>query len=173
MRLFTLGHGTATQEALAGRIRSASLERLVDVRTVPKSRRFAHVWSERLALWVPQETGALYAWEPALGGFRRTHPGSQNTALRHPAFRGYADYMQTGEFQSALAALLKHAAGARTAVLCSETLWWRCHRRLIADAATLLHGVEVLHVLPGGKMQVHVPTAGVRIVGEALRYDGA
>lgn len=139
---------------------------------MPKSRRFPHVWEEALRIWIPQRTGAEYSRAAALGGFRKTTPSSKNVALRNLAFRGYADYMETAEFREALKRLLDDARTRPTAIMCSETLWWRCHRRLIADAATILHGADVLHLMHGGSLKPHVPTEGVRRVGEELlRYD--
>jgi uncharacterized protein (DUF488 family) len=122
--------------------------------------------------WVPEQTRSTYLWEPALGGFRKRDRNSSNVALRHPSFRAYADYMETYAFTNALATLLAHMATARIAILCSETVWWRCHRRLIADAVFLLHGVRVEHLMHDGKLRPHIPTAGVR-GSEAgkLRYD--
>lgn len=170
--LLTLGHGTAGADELAALIRDAGIELVVDVRTVPKSRRNPHVRREEMERWIPELSGAAYRWSPALGGFRKGAPDSPNVALRHPSFRAYADYMETPAFESALGELLAGAAETRTAIMCSETLWWRCHRRLISDAATLLHGADVRHLMHDGKLQAHVPTAGVRIAGEgALRYD--
>ncbi len=170
--LLTLGHGTATQEELARLIREAAIESIVDIRTVPKSRRHPHFWREEMERWIPQLTGSTYRWEAALGGFRRGDRNSHNVALRHPSFRAYADYMETAAFTQALGALLARAATARVAILCSETLWWRCHRRLVSDAAVLLHGVPVEHLMHDGKRRPHLPTAGVRVTptGE-LRYD--
>lgn len=172
VELLTFGHGTASQDDLAALISGAGIERVVDVRTVPKSRLHPHVWAERMAEWVPREAGAAYVWQPALGGFRKAHAESPNTALRNSSFRGYADYMETEPFCAALTELVDEAAAARVAIMCSETLWWRCHRRLISDAATLLHDVSVRHLLPGGKTQPHVLTQGVRRAGSTLRYDG-
>lgn len=92
--------------------------------------------------------------------------------LRHPAFRAYADYMETEPFSAALRDLLTEAARQHTALMCSETVWWRCHRRLISDALVLLHGVEVRHLMHDGKLRPHLPTAGVRVTDERqLRYD--
>jgi uncharacterized protein (DUF488 family) len=145
IQLLTLGHGTAGADELAALIRDAGIELIVDVRKVPKSRRHPHYWREEMERWVPELSGSAYRWEPALGGFRKADPDSSNVALRHPAFRAYADYMATDAFASALDDLLKPAAQTRTAILCSESLWWRCHRRLISDAATLLSGIEVQH----------------------------
>ncbi len=168
----TIGHGTASADELAALLRSAGVASLVDVRTVPKSRRHPHFWREELEVWIPQLAGCSYTWAPALGGFRKAHPDSRNFALRHPAFRGYADYMETPPFREALRDVLEQAAGVQTAVMCSESLWWRCHRRLIADAAQLLHGVEVLHLMHDGKLRPHVPTPGARVdASGVLRYD--
>ncbi len=170
--LVTLGHGTATSDQLAQLIRGASIASLIDVRTVPKSRRHPQFGREEMERWIPQSAAAAYRWEPRLGGFRKARPESPNVALRHPSFRGYADYMETGEFANALAQLLADAKDAQTAVMCSESLWWRCHRRLVADAAQLLHGVEVRHLMHDGSLRPHQPTAGVRVTPEGtLRYD--
>lgn len=172
MSFLTLGHGTATLEELARIIREASIESLVDVRTVPKSRRHPQFWREEMERWVPDCSGSTYRWEPELGGFRTSHRNSPNVALRHPSFRAYADYMETDAFMLALAELLEQAASSQLAIMCSETLWWRCHRRLIADAALLLHGVPVQHLMHDGKLRPHVPTAGVRTTADGtLRYD--
>ncbi len=170
--LLTLGHGTAGADELAALIRDAGIESIVDVRTVPKSRRHPHYWREEMERWVPQLSGSAYRWEPALGGFRKANPDSSNVALRHPSFRAYADYMGTDAFVSALDELLQQAAETRTAVLCSESLWWRCHRRLIADAAALLHGADVRHLMHDGRLQPHVRTAGSRVTADGrLCYD--
>ena len=172
MDLLTLGHGTLAQADLARVIERAQIDRIVDVRTVPKSRTHPWVWGDRMALWVPEEAHAEYVWERDLGGFRTPRPGSHHTALRNAAFRGYADYMETDRFRAALSTLVDSLPKRRVAILCSETLWWRCHRRLIADAAVLLHGVDVQHVMPNGALQKHPPTGGVRREGDLLLYDG-
>jgi uncharacterized protein (DUF488 family) len=170
--LLTLGHGTATADELARLIREAAIESIVDVRTVPKSRRHPQFWREEMERWVPEKTGSSYFWGPALGGFRKVDRNSSNVALRNPSFRAYADYMETGAFRDALAELLARAATAHVAILCSETVWWRCHRRLISDAASLLHRVPVWHLMHDGKLRPHIPTAGVRVTEmRELRYD--
>ncbi|HEV3155461.1 MAG TPA: DUF488 domain-containing protein [Candidatus Baltobacteraceae bacterium] len=170
--LYTFGHGTLTQAEIAQLVKRAGLARVVDVRTVPKSRTHPWVWSDQMAAWIPEEAGAEYVWERDLGGFRTPQPTSHHTALRNPSFRGYADYMETERFLSALNRLVESLPQRKTAIMCSETLWWRCHRRLIADAATLLHGVNVSHLMPTGRSQPHVLTEGVRRVDDTLRYDG-
>ncbi len=174
LTLLTLGHGTATAEEFAELVRGARVDAIVDVRSVPKSRRHPQFWREAMEAWVPAQSGSAYRWEPALGGFRPRHPGSLNIALRHPSFRSYADYMETDVFADALRGVLGEAAEARVAVMCSETLWWRCHRRLISDAAVLLHDVRVEHLMHDGKLRPHIPTEGVRVTEDGrLRYDVA
>ena len=143
--VLTFGHGKATEEELAALIRGAGITRVVDVRSVPKSRVHPHVWAERLALWIPAETGATYQWERELGGFRKPNPHSPNVALRHPSFRGYADYMRTPQFVNAIDKLVETSKDPGTAIMCSESVWWRCHRRLIADALVLTRGIDVWH----------------------------
>jgi len=171
-RILTVGHGRLEAASFAALVRGAGVEQLVDVRSVPKSRAHPHFWGERMASWVPDLAGARYDWRPALGGFRKARPDSPNVALRHPSFRGYADYMQTPDFVNALTELVRDAEHATLAVMCSETLWWRCHRRLIADALLMLHGVEVHHLMHDGKEPRHRLTPGVRRLSEdALQYD--
>ena len=180
MRIITFGHGTAGEVELAALIRGAGIQTVADVRSVPKSRAHPHVWAERMAQWVPDLAGATYEWHRELGGFRKTRPDSPNVTLRHPAFRGYADYMQTAAFGVALGAILDDASKNLTAIMCSETLWWRCHRRLIADALVLLHGVDVQHLtlrqaqhaVPTGALTPHRPTPGARVLPSGvLQYD--
>ena len=172
MQLFTLGHGTASEIDLAALMRANGARSIVDVRSVPKSRAHQHVWAERLALWVPDLADASYDWRKGLGGFRRPRPDSPNVALRHPAFRGYADYMQTPEFLAELERLMRDADATPSAIMCSESLWWRCHRRLIADAATLLYGAEVQHIMHSGPPRAHALTEGVRVLpAGVLQYD--
>jgi uncharacterized protein (DUF488 family) len=168
--LLTLGHGMAPAEELVALLNEAGVERLVDVRTAPGSRRLPHVRREAMADWLGA-AGVAYRWEPEFGGFRKPDPASVNTALRHPAFRGYADYMRTPRFWAALDRLLAEAGAAPTAAMCAETLWWRCHRRLLADAAVLVRGAEVLHLDHRGRLEPHRPTEGVRRDGDLLAYD--
>jgi uncharacterized protein (DUF488 family) len=169
-RLLTVGHGTATAEELATLLADAGVERLVDVRTAPGSRRHPQFRGEAMRRWLP-ETGVAYRWERELGGWRKPDPASVNRVLRHPAFRGYADYMRTPPFWAALDRLLGLAVAAPTAAMCSEALWWRCHRRLLADAAVLVRGAEVLHLDHRGRLEPHNPTEGVRRDGDLLAYD--
>jgi len=171
-RLLTVGHGTAAADALAGLLESAGTERLVDVRSFPGSRRSPQFRRDELERWVPA-AGIGYRWEQRLGGRRRMAPGSPNIALRNSSFRGYADYMDSEPFRTALDELLAEALQQVTAMMCAESLWWRCHRRLIADAAVLLHDVEVRHLGHDGKLSEHQLTEGVRVAADRLVYDGS
>ncbi|HZG05898.1 MAG TPA: DUF488 domain-containing protein [Streptomyces sp.] len=164
--LVTFGHGTAGRERLAGLLTEAGIALVVDVRTAPGSRRDPDVARDRLAQWLP-EHGIGYRWEKRLGGFRRPPPDSPDTVWRNASFRGYAAHTRDASFRAALDALLLDAARTATAVMCSETVWWRCHRRLIADAAVVIRGVPVLHLMHDGRLTPHTPTPGVR-----LREDG-
>jgi len=169
MTLFTIGHGTVDAETFVRRLAATPVERVVDVRRFPGSRRWPWFAGDAMAVWLPLQ-GVAYEQSADLGGRRRPQPDSPNVALRESGFRGYADYMETAPFRDAFAALRAAAAERPTAVMCSETLWWRCHRRLIADAAVLLAGDEVIHVV-GDTLQPHRLTSGVRLDGDRLVYD--
>ena len=169
-RLLTVGHGTASAGELVALLEGAEVERLADVRTAPGSRRHPHVRREAMAGWLGA-AGVAYRWEPELGGRRRPVPGSVHHALRNDSFRGYADHMRQPRFWAALDRLLAEAAAEPTVAMCSETLWWRCHRRLLADAAALVRGAEVMHLDHRGRLEPHRPTEGVRRDGDLLAYD--
>ena len=170
--LVTFGHGTATADQLLVLLRGTGVESVVDIRTAPGSRRNPDVTRAALQRWLP-EAGMAYRWEPRLGGFRRVPPDSPDTAWRNNSFRGYAAHTRSEEFSAALDDVLREAATARTAVMCSESVWWRCHRRLVADAAMLLRGAEVRHLMHDGRLVEHQPTDGVRIRPDGLLvYDG-
>lgn len=151
-------------------LRGAAVESVVDVRTAPGSRRHPQFGRDELERWMPG-AGVAYRWERRLGGFRRAKPDSPHTALRHPSFRGYADHMGSTEFSDALQGVLAEAGSRRVAVMCSETLWWRCHRRLIADVVVLVEGWQVLHLGHDGRLSAHRPTEGVRVAEGSLVYD--
>ncbi|EYR62010.1 hypothetical protein N866_12795 [Actinotalea ferrariae CF5-4] len=171
--LLTLGHGTADAELLGDVLRSADVRALVDVRRLPGSRRHPHVARDELARWLP-DLGVAYRWEPRLGGRRRTpDDASPDTWWQVEAFRAYAAHTRTDEFREAMADLLEQAQRERTVVLCSETVWWRCHRRLVADVATLLHDVDVRHLGHDGRLSPHRPAAGARVTDDGLVYDRA
>ncbi|MBC7291928.1 MAG: DUF488 domain-containing protein [Actinotalea sp.] len=166
----TFGHGTADATLMTSLLQDAGVEALVDVRRFPGSRRHPHVARDELARWLP-EAGVAYRWEPRLGGRRRAEPDSPDRWWQVEAFRAYAAHTRTEEFGAALAELLHEAAGRSTAVMCSETVWWRCHRRIVADVAVLVHGVDVRHLGHDGRTTPHPPAAGARVSADGLVYD--
>jgi uncharacterized protein (DUF488 family) len=170
MELLTVGHGTLSEDRLGALLTGAGVERLVDVRTAPGSRRHPHVNRTELEVWLPG-LGIPYSWEPRLGGWRKPRPDSPNTTLRNDSFRGYADYMRTPPFWEALDEVLLGSAEYRTAVMCSEAVYWRCHRRLIADGAELGRQAQVQHLGHDGSLVRHRLTDGARRDGELLVYD--
>jgi uncharacterized protein (DUF488 family) len=134
---------------------------LVDVRTAPGSRRHPHVARAELERWLP-EAGLSYRWEKRLGGFRKAAPDSPDTAWREDMFRGYAAHMRTAEFGDAVDEVLDQARTDLTAVMCAESLWWRCHRRLLADFVVAVRGVPVRHLLHDGRTEEHRLGPGLR-----------
>jgi uncharacterized protein (DUF488 family) len=144
----------------------------VDVRRFPGSRRHPHVARDQLEQWLPA-AGVAYRWEPRLGGRRRSDPDEAEVDVwwQVQAFRAYAAHNRTDDFRSALDELLTGATQSRTAVMCSETVWWRCHRRLISDVAVLLHDVDVQHLGHDRRLSPHRPAVGARITAEGLVYD--
>lgn len=167
----TLGHGTATQPALTELLTEAGITLLVDVRRFPGSRRHPHVARDELARWLP-ETGISYRWSAELGGRRTPDPASPNVGLRHPQFRAYADHMATAEFRAAVQDLLAAATAQTVAVMCSESVWWRCHRRLLADHLVLVEGWRVEHLFHDGRLAEHPVTDGATRVGDHVAYPG-
>ena len=168
--LFTVGHGTSSREEFTALLTAAGVASLVDVRIGPGSRKYPHFGKDSMAEWLPA-AGISYRWERRLGGFRKLPPDSPDTALRNDSFRAYAGYMRSPGFAAAVAGLLAEAQDQQTAIMCSETVWWRCHRRLIADHCLLLADTPVEHLMPPAKRTPHVPTKGVRVMGNELRYD--
>ncbi len=169
--LLTVGHGTLAADAFASLITAAGIEVIVDVRSFPASRRHPQFGRDAMERWLA-DAGVEYRWEPRLGGRRQPRPDTPHRALRVPAFRGYADHMETAEFQAALTDVLAGADRERTAVMCAESVWWRCHRRLLADAAVLLHGTAVEHLFHDGREAPHLPTREARLDGRRIVYDG-
>ncbi|MGI5238220.1 DUF488 domain-containing protein [Dactylosporangium sp. CA-139066] len=161
MRIWTVGHGARAIEAFLGILTDAGVGTLVDVRRFPGSRRHPQFGREALAEAV-RAAGIEYSWQgETLGGRRHGRPGSRHTELRTAAFAAYADHMDTPQFRAAADELIERAATGRPAVMCAETLWWHCHRMLIADALTM-RGAAVEHLLDAGSRQPHRLTTGVR-----------
>ncbi|WP_046300122.1 MULTISPECIES: DUF488 domain-containing protein [unclassified Mycobacterium] len=169
--VFTFGHGTADRAEITALLTGAGVQGLIDVRSAPGSRRNPDSAREEMQRWLPA-AGIGYRWEPRLGGWRRTKGESPDVGLRNDSFRSYAGYMRSEDFRAGIDELLAEAADQQVAVMCAETVWWRCHRRLIADYLTLVRGTEVRHLMHDGKLRDHRPTAEARVAGAVLIYDG-
>jgi uncharacterized protein (DUF488 family) len=170
VRLYTMGHGTLQADVFRSTLRAERIVVAADVRRFAGSRRHPQFGAEEMRGWLGQ-AAIEYRPLPELGGRRTPRPDSPNTGLRNSGFRGYADYMATLDFRMAFNALLALASERVTAIFCAETLWWKCHRRLVADAAVILAGFEVVHLTPHTRAS-HVPTPGVRRDGDILLYPG-
>lgn len=171
--ILTVGHGTLPADAFVALLTGAGVDHVVDVRSYPASRRHPHFGADRMAEWLPA-AGVAYSWEPRLGGRRRLSPDSRHVGLTHEGFRAYADHMETADFAAGVDALLATANASSqgyVAVMCAEGLWWRCHRRLLADALVLLRGINVEHLMHDGRARPHIPTEAARVEGARLVYD--
>ncbi|HYB48019.1 MAG TPA: DUF488 domain-containing protein, partial [Streptosporangiaceae bacterium] len=169
--LLTFGHGTASAEQMIRLLRGADVSVLIDVRTAPGSRRHPHVARAELERWLP-EAGISYRWDKRLGGFRKPEPDSPDASWRLDMFRGYAGHMRTADFLAAVDQVLAQASEQATVVMCAESLWWRCHRRLLADFVSAARGVPVRHLLHDGRLEEHRLSPGLRLRADGLLvYD--
>src|SRR3989442_9571906 len=166
--VLTVGHSTRPLAEFIALLKAHSVVRLMDVRTVPRSRRNPQFDRDALSAALAAH-GIGYEPLAGLGGFRRTHPGSLNTGWRNVSFRGFADYIQTREFSDNLAGLVGEATRERIVLMCAEAVPWRCHRSLIADAL-MVHGIRVEEVINGTRRQVHVLTPFARVSGTVITY---
>ena len=168
-RIWTIGHSTREFGEVLAMLRANDITCLVDVRSFPGSRKFPQWNREAIAVELPDDIG--YRWLPKLGGRRYTPVGtpSPNGAWRVKAFRDYADYMQTPEFRAGLDELLELAETERVAIMCSEAVPWRCHRRLITDAL-LVAGVEVIHIMSETSTRVAELDENACVVGTTVTY---
>ena len=167
--VWTIGHSTRSLEELVGLLHSFNITMLVDIRNYPGSRRYPHFNKEDLEHSMPANAvGYLHLKE--LGGRRKPIEGSVNTAWRNTAFRGYADYMQTAEFKKAIDMLQVLAAKQPTAYMCSEAVWWSCHRSLVSDYLKW-KGWTVMHIMDIRKTTEHPYSSAAKIVDRQLRYD--
>ncbi len=167
-RIWTIGHSSRTIEDFVSLLRAHRIECVADVRRHAGSRKYPHFNPEALAAAL-DEADVGYLAFPDLGGRRATREDSPHTIWRNPSFRGYADYMDTPAFAEALARLASLADSSRTAIMCSEAVWWRCHRSMIADALKA-QGWCVLHVLVEGSAKEHPYTSAASIVDGRLEY---
>ena len=187
MRIWTIGHSTRTIDEFVSLLKENEIRLLVDVRTWPSSKRYPQFNKDTLAESLTVNE-IRYEHFPELGGKRKSKPDSRNTAWRNASFRGYADYMETEQFQKGIERLFaltrsdglgsgrnqndgwEAVAPYRIAIMCAEAVWWRCHRSLIADYLKA-RGVEVLHILGTNKVEPHPYTPAARIVNGELSYE--
>jgi uncharacterized protein (DUF488 family) len=169
LTLLTVGHGSDDRDRLHTRLSGAQVQLLIDVRRYPASRRNPDVAREALTDWLPA-AGIGYRWEEALGGRRRLPPGEPvaDGWWSVAQFAAYAAHTRTPAFLEALGRLLDAARDSVVAVMCSESVWWRCHRRLIADVAVLGRGVPVAHLMPDGRLAPHTPAEGAVLGDDGL-----
>ena len=170
MRIWTIGHSTRAIDEVISLLKQNEIKLLADVRAFPGSKRYPQFNKDALAESL-KANGIRYEHFPELGGKRKSKPDSRNTAWRNASFRGYADYMETEQFQKGVQRLFDVAAEAGpSAIMCAEAVWWRCHRSLIADYLKT-RGVEVLHILGPNKVEPHPYTSAAQIVNGELSYE--
>lgn len=168
--LFTIGHSTRSLDELIEALRAHGVERLVDIRSFPMSRKWPQFNRDNLEGELPK-AGIEYAWMKALGGRRKKiREDSPNTALRSESFRNYADYMLTPEFQQAAAELVRLAEEKPTAYMCAERVWFRCHRMMVSDFLTA-QGHTVLHIDGTGPARPHKLMEAARVAEGKVIYD--
>lgn len=166
--VWSIGHSTRTLEELVEMLHSFQIEIVADIRSYPGSRRYPQFNKEALEISFP-ENNIQYVHLKDLGGRRKVNPDSKNTVWRHVAFRGYADYMETDDFKKGINELNEIALKQRTAFMCSEAVWWRCHRSMVSDYLKA-HGWKVMHIMGIGKEEEHPYTAPAKIVNGELIY---
>ena len=168
--ILTIGHSTHPIETFLETLRAHGVEQLVDVRTIPKSRHNPQFCGEPLARELGRH-GIEYVHQPGLGGLRHPRKDSINTGWKNASFRGYADYMQTPQFDESLRELMVLADARPTAIMCAEAVPWSCHRSLIADAL-LARGIPVEHIMSKTSRKPHAFTPFAKIDGEVVTYPG-
>lgn len=166
--VWTIGHSTRSLEQLIQLLRHHQIEAIADVRRFPGSRRLPQFGEAALRECL-EANGLHYQWIEELGGRRRPLKDSSNLAWRNSSFRGYADHLRSDEFDRGLQRLLEMAAQRRTAMMCAEVLWWRCHRSLVSDVLKM-RGIEVLHIQDEKPPAAHPFTAPARLVDGQLSY---
>jgi uncharacterized protein (DUF488 family) len=170
LSVWTVGHSTLAIEDFIRLLEPCEIKALADVRSFPSSRRYPQFNKDNLQTSLAANR-IEYVHLPELGGRRRARPDSINMSWRNESFRGYADYMETAGFELGISKLLELAAQGRTAIMCAESLWWRCHRSLISDYLKV-KGIDVVHIIARGKSEPHPYTSAARIVDGELSYRG-
>lgn len=168
-KIFTIGHSTHSLAEFLVMLQSLEIKILADIRSMPGSRKFPQFNMENLKISLT-ENGIQYIHLPDLGGRRKVKSDSKNNRWRNDSFRGYADYMETEKFKNAVVELEHLASSALTAYMCSESLWWRCHRSMVSDYLKA-RGWEVLHIMGVGKIQEHKYTSPARLVNNSVSYS--
>jgi uncharacterized protein (DUF488 family) len=171
LKIWTIGHSTRELEEFLELLAINKITALADVRSYPGSRKYPQFNAKALDVALA-ECGIEYVPFKLLGGRRRARPDSPNTVWRNDAFRGYADYMETADFKEGIKELLKLASQKRTAMMCSEAVWWRCHRSMIADYLKA-SGLTVEHIMDTGKNMIHPFTSAARMENGKLVYGAA
>jgi len=166
--IYTIGHSTRSLDEFVAMLKAHGVTSLIDIRTIPKSRRHPHFAGEALAESLP-DAGVSYDWMKDLGGLRKPKPDSENSAWRNLSFRGYADHMQTEAFNAAVDELVRRSQDASVAIMCSEAVPWRCHRSLVGDAL-LARGVKVLDIMSDTKATPHELTSFALVDGTRVTY---
>jgi uncharacterized protein (DUF488 family) len=166
--IWTIGHSTKTIDHFISALQSFNIELVADIRSFPGSRRYPHFNKEALEVSLPVN-GINYTHLKELGGRRRAKEDSINTGWRNAAFRGFADYMQTDNFKKGIEQLEELASTKRTSYMCSEAVWWRCHRSLVSDFLKL-RGWNVFHIMEIGKAEAHHYTQPAKIIDGKLTY---
>ena len=167
--IFTIGHSTKTIEEFLDLLFSFDIKVLADIRRLPGSRKYPQFDQDNLRKSL-EENGIEYIYIEDLGGRRKVSPDSKNTTWRNKSFQGYADYMETESFENGVKELEKLALEKNTAMMCSEAVWWRCHRSMVSDYLKA-KGWEVLHIMALGKATEHPYTAPARIIGNQVFYS--
>jgi uncharacterized protein (DUF488 family) len=169
--IYTIGHSTRPIEEFVEILQSFNIEQIVDVRTIPKSRHNPQYNGEALKESLKEEkTGYLHM--KGLGGLRHAKKDSPNTAGKNASFRGFADYMQTEEFEESLEKLIRLSEKKTVAIMCAEAVPWRCHRSLIADALAA-RGIDVRHILAANSDREHTITPWAEVKGKKIMYPAA
>ena len=166
--VFTIGHSTRTWEAFLELLRVHGIKRVVDVRSIPRSRHNPQFNREILSMKL-RSARIGYVHLRKLGGLRHARRDSPNMGWRNASFRGFADYMQTPDFDAGLGRLIKLAKQKKTALMCAEAVPWRCHRSLIADAL-VVRGIRVKDIISGKRSQIHLLTSFGRVQGKCINY---
>lgn len=167
-KAYTLGHSTQSLKYFINTLKKYKVTELIDIRTVPRSRHNPQFNKETLPLELAK-VGIRYRHFSKLGGLRRVIKDSVNAGWENDSFRGYADYMQTKDFENAVEELLSIIKKETIVLVCAENLWWRCHRRMVADALSV-RGIKVLHILPNGKTTLHELTSFAKIEDDKIYY---